>query len=64
MNSVFFSSATDEWATPKEIFQELDAEFDFNLDPCADENNHKCEKYFDRQIDGLSQNWGGVQSFL
>lgn len=63
MNKVFFSSMTDNWATPEDIFQELDREFHFTLDPCADASNHKCEKYFDKSIDGLSQNWGGTRYF-
>lgn len=59
-----FSSRSDDWATPVEVFQKLDAEFHFNLDPCADDQNHKCERYFTKEIDGLSKNWGGVQSVL
>ena len=39
-----FSSKTDKWATPQWFFDELDKEFHFTLDPCADEFNHKCEK--------------------
>ena len=31
-----FSSNSDQWATPKYIFDELNKEFDFTLDPCAD----------------------------
>ena len=33
---VMFSSKTDSWATPADFFRELDEEFHFNLDPCAD----------------------------
>lgn len=57
--SVMYSSKTDQWATPQSFFEELDAEFHFNLDPCADEENHKCAEYFTKQQDGLKQNWGG-----
>jgi site-specific DNA-methyltransferase (adenine-specific) len=56
---VMFSSKTDQWATPKSLFDELNKEFHFTLDPCADETNHKCEKYFTKEQDGLSQDWGG-----
>lgn len=55
--SVMFSSATDQWATPQEFFDKLHEEFHFELDACADETNHKCEMYFDRETDGLSQEW-------
>ena len=60
---LMFSSATDQWATPIDFFAQLDKEFRFNLDPCADDLNHKCEKYFTREQDGLSQNWGGCRVF-
>ena len=55
-----FSSKSDEWETPESFFQELDREFHFDLDACASDDNHKCEKYFTREQDGLSQDWGGV----
>jgi hypothetical protein len=29
-----FSSATDRWATPPDVYAALDAEFDFTYDPC------------------------------
>ena len=61
---LMFSSKTDQWATPDDFFAELDKEFHFTLDPCADENNHKCEKYYTKEDDGLVQEWGGVQSVL
>lgn len=56
---VMFSSKTDQWATPQEVFDQLNQEFHFNLDPCADERNHKCEKYFTAAENGLKQDWGG-----
>lgn len=57
---VMFSSATDNWATPQDFFDELDEEFHFTLDVCADENNHKCDKYYTKEQDGLSQPWNGT----
>jgi len=32
--SALFSSATDRWATPRELYAALDQEFAFNFDPC------------------------------
>ena len=58
---LMFSSKTDQWSTPNETFTELDAEFHFDLDPCADANNHKCERYFTKEVNGLLQNWGGTE---
>lgn len=63
MNEVLFQHNSDEWETPDDLFRKLDAEFDFNLDPCATSNNHKCEKYFTAEVDGLKQNWGGYRVF-
>jgi site-specific DNA-methyltransferase (adenine-specific) len=58
MNESLFSSASVEWATPWELFRQLDAEFHFNLDPCSTHENAKCADHFTKTEDGLSQNWG------
>ena len=34
MNRVLFSSATVEWATPLAVYGKLNAEFQFDFDPC------------------------------
>ena len=57
---VMFSSATDNWATPQAFFDELNAEFHFDLDVCADEINHKCDKYYTKEQDGLTMPWKGI----
>lgn len=54
-----FSSASEEWATPQELFDKLNEEFNFTLDPCATPQNHKCEQYFTKEQDGLKMDWGG-----
>lgn len=59
-----FSSQSDEWETPNDIYDSLDAEFHFNLDPCSTRDNHKAPFFYTKQEDGLNQNWGGVLSFL
>lgn len=60
---VMFSSKTDNWATPQNLFDSLNNEFDFTLDPCADDYNHKCNKYYTKEIDGLKQSWKGERIF-
>lgn len=55
---VMFSSETDLWSTPQDLFDALNKEFQFTLDPCATTENHKCEKYFTKEQDGLSHDWG------
>lgn len=60
MNSdVMFSSKTDLWATPQELFDELDKEFHFELDVCATPENAKCRKFYTKEQDGLAQPWKG-----
>lgn len=49
---------------PPRFFEELDAEFQFNLDPCATEDNHKCPDFFTEREDGLAQSWEGRRVFV
>lgn len=58
-----FSSNSNEWATPKSFFDELNKEFDFNLDPCSTDENAKCEKHYTLIDNGLTKNWGGCRVF-
>lgn len=61
---VHFSSKTDDWATPQSFFNRLDNEFNFTLDPCANELNAKCPKFFTKDDDGLTQSWAGERVFM
>ena len=63
MKDALFSSNSDEWETPQKIFDELNEEFHFTLDPCSTEENHKCFFHFTKEQDGLQQNWGGWSVF-
>lgn len=56
---VHYSSETDQWSTPADLFDLLDREFQFDLDPCATFVNAKCERYFTPAQDGLAQEWTG-----
>jgi len=51
---------TEEWGTPQYLFDALDREFGFDLDPCATPDNAKCARFFMRDQDGLAQEWSGV----
>jgi len=64
ITSGLFSSATPEWATPQELYNALDAEFSFELDPCATHDNHKAPKYYTKEDDGLAQDWGKLRTFI
>ena len=59
-----FSSNSDEWETPQDLFEELDKEFNFDLDVCATSDNHKCPVYFTKEDNGLTKNWGGYRVWL
>lgn len=56
---ILFSSKSVEWSTPQEVFDELNREFNFNLDPCSTDENCKCANHYTKETDGLSQDWGG-----
>jgi phage N-6-adenine-methyltransferase len=58
--TVHFSSATDLWATPQDLFDALNREFGFKTDVCALPSNAKCRRYFTPEMDGLKQRWRGV----
>lgn len=62
--NVHFSSATNEWYTPKELFDSLNKEFHFTLDPCATKQSAKCKKFYTEKEDGLEQDWNGERVFM
>lgn len=63
INKGLFSSNTNEWATPKLFYEELNKEFNFTLDPCATADNHKCSKYYTIKENGLVQDWNNEVVF-
>ena len=63
VNDALFSSDNNFWETPQKLFDELDAEFHFDLDPCSTHENAKCAEHFTKAEDGLSQNWGAKGYF-
>lgn len=60
LTSGLTSSLTDEWPTPDYLFNELNKEFGFTLDVCATDLNHKCDRYYTKEVDGLKQPWEGI----
>ena len=60
MNRVLFSSKSENWETPPQFFQALDAEFHYDIDVCALPENNKCPKFYTPEDDGLSQPWNGT----
>ena len=55
-----FASRNQEYATPWNLFNKLNDEFNFTLDVCADEQNRKVSNFFSEEDDALSQDWVGV----
>ena len=58
-NKALYTSNTDDWETPANIFNDLHNEFNFQIDVCASNNNAKCKKYFTEETNGLNQKWIG-----
>ena len=53
MTTGLMSAVRDDWETPPWLFRELDDEFHFTLDAAANDENHKCRKYFTKKDDSL-----------
>jgi phage N-6-adenine-methyltransferase len=61
--NVHFSSKTHTWETPQWFFDELNAEFHFTLDPCAEPETAKCAKFYTYRQNGLAKDWTGERVF-
>lgn len=64
---LFFESAGDERGTPQELYDQLHAEFNFEIDFAASKYNAKHETYFGSggiADDALEQDWCGLTGFL
>lgn len=57
-------NSKDNWRTPRYFFDLLNDEFNFQLDPCSDDQNHLCDHYFTKDDNGLIQDWGGLRVFV
>lgn len=66
LNQGMMTSATDEWETPQDLFDSLDAIYRFDLDVCATNENAKCSRWYTKEMDGLSRNWslGGRTAWM
>jgi len=47
-NKVMFSSASDHWSTPKDVYDALNEEFHFDFDPCPIHSG----------VEGIGASWG------
>ncbi|MEA4811178.1 MAG: DNA N-6-adenine-methyltransferase [Anaerolineaceae bacterium] len=60
MNRALLSSERMDWATPREVFEPLDAQYGFETDVCATAENAKCVHFYSPDMDGLAQDWRGT----
>jgi DNA adenine methylase len=58
------TGGSDVWGTPPELFETLDREFSFTLDPCANEENAKADRFYTADQNGLLQSWAGERVFM
>jgi len=53
-----FSSQSGEYVTPIKLYDKLDNEFHFVLDPCTTEDNPlRCPHYYTKKDDSLKRDW-------
>ena len=64
LQKAMVSSKSNEWTTPQDFFDELNAEFGFTLDPCSTVENRKCAKHYTIEDDGLSKDWSQDVVFM
>lgn len=57
IQKVMFSSKRHDHGTPEEVFKQLDKEFHFTLDVCADASNAMVKKFLTQREDGLRTPW-------
>ena len=63
-DNVHFSMESNEWETPQELYDELNKEFSFTLDPCCTKESAKCIKYYTEEDNGLNQDWSNDIVFM
>lgn len=63
-NNGRYNGSGREWTTPPEVFDPLNADFRFTLDPCATAQNAKCSKFYTEADDGLTKSWAGERVFM
>lgn len=57
VNPALFSSNSDEWRTPKKVFDEYNAKYNFTLDAAASDENALCKKYYTKETNGMIKSW-------
>lgn len=58
------TSDKQDWETPQELFDNLNNEFDFELDAFASDKNAKCKHFFTERDDSFQQDWTNYKSIF
>ena len=61
---IFYSSKSNEWETPKHVFDYLNDIYNFELDAAATKENALCKNYFTLDDDSLKQDWSKYKSIF
>jgi phage N-6-adenine-methyltransferase len=59
---IHYSSKSDEWETPKNLFDLLNKEFSFDLDAAATKENTLCDHFFTIEDDALTKDWSDYKN--
>lgn len=60
VDKVLFSHKVTEWQTPKELYEQLNQNFSFDLDPCTTKDNPlNTPIFYTKEENGLSRIWFG-----
>ncbi|USZ59950.1 phage N-6-adenine-methyltransferase [Lactiplantibacillus plantarum] len=57
INKALFTSNKEDWETPQDFYDRLNAKYHFEWDLAASDDNAKCSCYFTRDDNSLEQDW-------
>lgn len=64
INKALFTSNKEDWETPHNFYDRLNAEYHFEWDLVASDDNAKCEHYFTSEDNSLDKDWGKLSGNL
>lgn len=64
INKGLFTNNSNEWETPKELFQKYDDIYHFTIDLASTKDNTKCERYYTKEDNSLLKDWSGETGWL
>ena len=64
INKALFTSNKEDWETPQDFYDRLNAKYHFQWDLAASDDNAKCSCYFTRDDNSLEQDWEGLSGNL